>query len=112
MSHSQIATGGTNSIGPPRQIIQTYNNHPSGGRALAELAGGWKGGSVLWPEKIDENSTFGGGWPLPNCVQRAEFDQCARSKYSNIPQSTIGWLGFGRMGRGMERRLCFVAVII
>jgi hypothetical protein len=47
MSQSQIATGGLNSIGMPHQIIQTYYNQPSGGWALAELAGGWKGGSVL-----------------------------------------------------------------
>ncbi len=61
MSHSQIATGGLNLIGPPHQIIQTYNNQPLGGWALAELAGGWKGGSVLWPAKFNKNSTFGGG---------------------------------------------------
>jgi hypothetical protein len=61
MSHSQIATGGPNLIGPPRQIIQTYNNQPSGGWALAESAGGWKGSYVLWPAKFDKNSTFGGG---------------------------------------------------
>jgi hypothetical protein len=29
--------------------------------ALAESAGGWYGGSVLWTQKIDKNSTFGGG---------------------------------------------------
>ncbi len=40
MSHSQIATGGLYSIGPPRQIIQKYNNQPLGGWALAESAGG------------------------------------------------------------------------
>ncbi len=61
MSHSQIATSGPNLIGLPHQIIQTYNNQPSGGWALAESAGGWKGGSNLWPAKFDENSTFGGG---------------------------------------------------
>jgi hypothetical protein len=61
MSHSQIATGGPNSTGPPRQIIQTYNNQPSDGWALAESAGGWKGHSVLWPAKFNKNSTFGGG---------------------------------------------------
>jgi hypothetical protein len=37
MSHSQIAT--PNSIGLPHQIIQTYNNQPSGGWALADSAG-------------------------------------------------------------------------
>jgi hypothetical protein len=61
MSHSQIVTGGPNLIGPPHQIIQTYNNQPSGGWALAESAGGWKGGSVLWPAKFDKDSMFGGG---------------------------------------------------
>ncbi len=61
MSHSQIATGGPNSIGPPRQIIQTYNNQPLGGWALAETAGGWKGGSVLWPAKFDKIYRLGGG---------------------------------------------------
>jgi hypothetical protein len=60
MSHSQIATGVPNLIGPPCQIIQTYNNQPSGGLALAELAGGWKGVSILWPAKFGKNSTFGG----------------------------------------------------
>jgi hypothetical protein len=54
MSHSQIATGRPNLISPPRQIIQTYNNQPLGGWALAESAGGWKGGSVLWPAKYKE----------------------------------------------------------
>jgi hypothetical protein len=49
MSHSQLATSGPNSISPPRQIIHTYNNQPSGGWALVQLAGGWKGGSILWP---------------------------------------------------------------
>jgi hypothetical protein len=61
MSHSQIATSGPNSIGLSHQIIQTYNNQPLGGWALAELAGGWKGHSILWPAKFDKNSTFGGG---------------------------------------------------
>jgi hypothetical protein len=61
MSHSQIATGGPNSIGPPRKIIQMYHNQPSGGWALAELAGEWKGSSVLWPAKFVKNLTFGGG---------------------------------------------------
>jgi hypothetical protein len=61
MSYSQIATGGPNSISPPRQIIQTYNNQPSSGWALAASARGWKGGSVLWQAKLNENSTFGGG---------------------------------------------------
>jgi hypothetical protein len=61
MSHSQIATGGPNSIGPPRQIIQTYNNQPSGGWALGELAGGWKGHSVLWPANSTKIQRLGGG---------------------------------------------------
>jgi hypothetical protein len=61
MSHCKIATGRPNSIGPPRQTIQTYHNHSSGGWALAELAGGWKGGSILWPAKFDKNLTFWGG---------------------------------------------------
>jgi hypothetical protein len=39
-SHSQIATSGPNLISPPHLIIQTYNNQPSGGWALAELARG------------------------------------------------------------------------
>jgi hypothetical protein len=61
MSHSRIATGGPNLINPPHQFIQTYPNQPSGGWALAKSAGGWKGGSVLWRAKFDENSTFFGG---------------------------------------------------
>jgi hypothetical protein len=61
MSHSQIATGEPNLIGPPHQIIQTYNKQPLGGWALAESAGGWKGGSILWLVKFDKKSTFGGG---------------------------------------------------
>ncbi len=60
-SHSQIATGGLNLVGPPYQIIQTYHKQPVGGWALAESAGGWKGGSVLWPAMFDKKSTFGGG---------------------------------------------------
>jgi hypothetical protein len=61
MSHSRIATGGPNAIGPPHQIIQTYHNQPSGDRALPESAGGWKGGFVLWLAKFDKKSMFGGG---------------------------------------------------
>jgi hypothetical protein len=61
MSHSQIATGGPNLISLPHQIIQTYHNQPSGGWALAESAGGWKGDFVLWPAKFDKISMFGGG---------------------------------------------------
>ncbi len=61
MSHSQIATGGSNLIGPPHQFIQTYHNQPWGGWGLAESAGGWKSGSILWPAKFDKNSTFLGG---------------------------------------------------
>jgi hypothetical protein len=61
MSHSQIATGGPNLISLPCQIIQIYNNQPSGGWALAESAGEWNGGSILWPENFDGNSTFEGG---------------------------------------------------
>ncbi len=49
VSLSQITFSRSNSIGPPSQHIQTYHNQPSGGWALAELAGGWKGGSILWP---------------------------------------------------------------
>ncbi len=60
-SHSQIATGGLNLINPPRHIIQTYHNQPLDGWALTELAGGWKGGSVLLPEKFNKKLTFGGG---------------------------------------------------
>ncbi len=61
MSHSQIATSRLNSIGPSHQIIQTYNNQPLGGWALAESARGWKGHSILWPAKFNKNSMFGGG---------------------------------------------------
>jgi hypothetical protein len=60
MSHSRIATGGKNLISPPHQAVQTYHNHLSGGWALDELAGGWKGSSILGPAKFDENLTFGG----------------------------------------------------
>jgi hypothetical protein len=61
MSQSQIVTGWPNLINPPHQIIQTYCNQPLGDWALAELAGGWKGSSILWPAKFDKNLTFGGG---------------------------------------------------
>jgi hypothetical protein len=62
MSHSQIATGGPNSIGLLHQIIQTDNNQPSGGWSLAESAGGWKGSSVLWLAKFNKNfNVWGGG---------------------------------------------------
>jgi hypothetical protein len=62
MSHSQIATGGPNSISPPHQISQTHNNQPSGGWALAESAGGWKGHSILWLAKIRQKfNVWGGG---------------------------------------------------
>jgi hypothetical protein len=63
MSHSQIATAGPNLIGLPHQIIQTYPNQPSGGWALSDLAGGWKGGSILWPAKFDKKLMLGGGQP-------------------------------------------------
>jgi hypothetical protein len=54
MSHIQVATGGPNLIGPPHQIIQTYHNQPLGGWALAKLAGGWTGGSILWPANFNK----------------------------------------------------------
>jgi hypothetical protein len=59
-------------------------------------------GRILGSRGVDE--------PQSNRHRRAKFDWSTRSKYSNIPQSTIGWLGFGWIGRGMERRLRFVAV--
>jgi hypothetical protein len=31
----------------------------------------------------------------------------AQSQYSNTPQSTLTWLGVGRIGQGMEKRLRF-----
>ncbi len=46
--HSQIATSGPNLIGPPGQNIQAYHNQPSGGWALAELAGRWARRGEQW----------------------------------------------------------------
>jgi hypothetical protein len=49
VSHSQIASSGLNSSVRPVKIFKyTTINHQVAG-LLAELAGGWKGGNVLWP---------------------------------------------------------------
>ncbi len=49
ITHSQNTSSRPNLISVPGQNIQTNHNQPSGGWALAKLAGGWKGGSILWP---------------------------------------------------------------
>jgi hypothetical protein len=61
MSHSQITTGGPKPIGPLGQSIQTYNNQPSGGWALAESAEGWKGGFFFVAVKFRQKFEFEGG---------------------------------------------------
>jgi hypothetical protein len=48
-------TSGLNLVNSPGQKNQTYHHQPLGGWALAELAGGWKDGSTLWPPKFDKN---------------------------------------------------------
>jgi hypothetical protein len=83
-----------------------------GGWALADWPVDGKAAPICGRQNSTKNQRFGGVLPLLDPVQRARFNQCTQLKYSNIPQSTIGWLGFGQIGRGMERQLCFVAVII
>ncbi len=61
VSHSQITSSKPNSINPPSLTSQPYHNQPSGGWALAELAGEWKAGSILWQGKFDKKMIFGGG---------------------------------------------------
>jgi hypothetical protein len=52
--------GGPNLVNPTREKNQAYHNQPVGGWAWAKLAGGWKGGSILWPREFDKKLTFGG----------------------------------------------------
>ncbi len=67
----------------------------------------------MWQQKIGEKiDALGGGVRHGQCKRAAHFNGSARSYTSNTPQSTLAWLGGGRIGQGMEKWLRFVVCII